>query len=67
MISWGEYKRDPPHTVQTYCGCCAGARTHYLNTHQTTLDRDCYECLDCNHLVFAKVLDAPELGVCLPD
>jgi hypothetical protein len=67
MISWGEYRRDPPYVVQTYCPCCHSAQTHYLNTQQTTVKKDCYECVRCHHLVFAPVLDAPDLDVVLPD
>ena len=67
MISWGTYRRDPPYAVQTYCPACHGARTHYLNAHQTTVKKDCYECSECRHLVFTPVLDAPDLETALPD
>lgn len=67
MISWGEYRRDPPHRVETYCGTCHKTTAHFLKAEHTSIDRDCYECAGCFHLVFVKVPDAPRLKVVLPD
>ncbi len=68
MTSWGSYQRDSPYRVETYCGsACHKTTTHYLNELHTSLDRDCYECVGCKHLVFVKVPNAPRLRVVLPD
>lgn len=45
-----------PYQVQTYCGCCHAAKTHFLRTEFTDAKRICYECATCLHLVFAPRL-----------
>jgi len=42
-----------PYRVDTYCGCCHDTRAHYLREEHSDEKRDCYECAQCLHLVFA--------------
>ncbi len=68
MISFGEYRRDSPYRVETYCGRgCHKTMAHYLSESHTTVEKDCYACAGCGHLVFVSVPGAPKLKVVLPD
>ena len=49
----GRPKKKKPYRVDTYCGGCHDTRAHYLREDHSDDKRDCYECSQCLHLVFA--------------
>lgn len=45
--------RRSPFRVDTYCVVCHSTRPHYLKESQSDERKDCFECAQCGHLIFA--------------
>ena len=43
----------PPYRVDTYCGGCHDTRAYYLRESLGDDKRDCFECAQCLHLIYA--------------
>lgn len=42
-----------PYRVDTYCGGCADTKAHYFREDLADEKRDCFECVKCQHLIYA--------------